>query len=98
MNMSRHVITVGVEVNGLEPVLQQIPQAAMMTPYRGPTLTLGDAATAHLRFMAWCKACVTAVNLTRATKRAGMGQRHQFLNRAAGWCARAAAAATSTWW
>jgi hypothetical protein len=28
-----------------------------MTPYRGPPLTLGDAAAAHLRFMVWCKAC-----------------------------------------
>src|SRR5215472_7102562 len=30
---------------------------AMMTPYRGPPLTLGDAAAVNLRFMTWCKAC-----------------------------------------
>ena len=28
-----------------------------MKPYRGPPMTLGSAAAAHVRFMVWCKAC-----------------------------------------
>lgn len=28
-----------------------------MKPYRGPPMTLGSAAAAHLRLMVWCKAC-----------------------------------------
>ena len=43
-----------------------------MTPYRGPPLTLGDAAAANLRFMVWCKACRTvfwSISATRARTR-----------------------------
>src|SRR5215475_55882 len=28
-----------------------------MKPYRGPPMTLGSAAAAHLRLTVWCKAC-----------------------------------------
>jgi hypothetical protein len=28
-----------------------------MKPYRGPPMTLGNAAAAHVRFQVWCKGC-----------------------------------------
>jgi len=29
----------------------------VLSPYRGPPMTLGSGAAAHLQFNAWCKAC-----------------------------------------
>jgi hypothetical protein len=63
-----------------------------MKPYRGLPMTLESAAAAHLRLV------VAGVNSIRPSRHAGMGQRRQCPNGAAGWSARNAAAAMSTWW
>jgi len=70
----------------------------MMTPYRGPPMTLGSAAAAHVRFMVWCKACGYRSEPDPAEQARWYGPETRCRIGAPGWCARSAAAATSTWW
>src|SRR5262245_3000601 len=49
-----HII--GLTATTFAAVARPIPEARLK-PYRGPPMTLGTAAAAHVQFMVWCKAC-----------------------------------------
>jgi hypothetical protein len=71
---------------------------ALLKPYRGPPMTLGNAAAARVRLIVWCKACSHQAEPDAAE----IGERYGAATTVPKWrerlvCSRCAAA-TPTWW
>jgi hypothetical protein len=61
-------------------------------------MTLGNAATAHVRLIVWCKACQHKVEPIWQSKASGTAPRCRFLMGGTDSSAPRAGAGTSTWW
>ena len=75
---------------------QKTPPRVKSDP--GPPMTLGNAAAARFRLIAWCKACQHQVEPDDAEQSDATAPRCPFPNGGSGWSARNAVAARLTWW